>query len=120
MQDTCRNLRAADMIMHTWLPPMPSPPTLANVTASYFASRFLLVETVFWLYTLRLVAPRIQAGEVALGWPAASTTVVFLTLTLPAWVLILRARYTPLAFLLAFVAALAYMLAWKHCIASLR
>jgi hypothetical protein len=107
------------MIMHAWMPPFPHPPTIANVSASYLGSRFVVIETLFWLYTVRLVAPRIYAGEIAIGWMAASTTVIFLTLTLPAWVLILRARYTPLAFLLAFVAAPAYMLAWKHGIVPL-
>ena len=103
-----------------WIPPLPQPPTLASVSASYFASRFVIVETMYWVYTVHLVAPRVYAGEVPLGWAAASTTIVFLTLTLPAWVLVLRARLTPLAFVLAFTSAVANMIAWKHGILLVR
>jgi len=100
--------------------PIPHPQTLANVSSAYFAARFALIETMFWMYTLRLVGPRLYNGELPLGWAAASTTIVFLTLTLPAWILVYRARFAPLAFLLAFASAIANMLAWKHGISLVR
>ena len=100
------------------IPPLthliPHPPTLANVSSAYFAARFVMFETMFWIYTVYLVAPRIYAGEVPLGWAVTSTTIVFVTLTLPAWVLVDRARFTLLAFFLAFASAVANMIAWKH------
>ena len=100
--------------------PIPQPLTLLGVSSAYFAARFALFETLFWILTLKMVGPRVYAGEVPLGWAAASTTIVFLTLTLPAWILVYRARVTPLAFLLAFASAIANMVAWKHGIALVR
>jgi len=107
------------MILHSWMPPRPHPPTIANITSSYFASRFLVVETAFWLYTVWLIAGQVHAGDGPIIWMAASTTLIFLTLTLPAWIIIMLGRYTPVAMLLAFLAAPANMLAWKHCISVL-
>jgi hypothetical protein len=100
--------------------PIPQPLTLVGFSSAYFAARFALFETLFWLGTLKMVAPRVHAGEAPLGWAAASTTIIFLTLTLPAWILVFRARLTPLAFLLAFASAIANMVAWKHGIALVR
>jgi hypothetical protein len=119
-KDQLKKLRVLEMILKSWLPPLPHPPTIGNVSASYFASRFALVETGFWLYTLHLVVPRVYARCATLEWAAASTTVIFLALTLPAGIMLMRARYAPLALALTFASAIANMLAWKHCIAPLR
>jgi hypothetical protein len=48
--------------------PIPQPLALVGASSAYFAARFALFETLFWLLTLRMVAPRIYAGEVSLGW----------------------------------------------------
>jgi len=49
----------------------------------------------------------------------ASTSIIFLTLTFPACILVWRARLTPLAFVLAFGSAVANMVAWKYGISVL-
>ena len=62
------------------IPPLthliPHPPTLANVSSAYFAARFVMFETMFWIYTVYLVAPRIMQRTVSV--PGAVTIVAAL------------------------------------------